>query len=276
MSKLINLYPLRKFRFPIIAECISPNIFEGKNREELEKLDLWEGNRQKTLGELFKVEEVGNEQQENTIITIHGDASKIRRIGAGMTGGKIVIQGDAGMHLGEEMKDGKITVHGNVGGWAGSMMKGGTIEIHGNSSDYLGAPYRGSGQGMRGGKIIIYGNTGNEAGACMRNGLIKIYGNTGQFTGSRMHKGTIYIQKDCEGRVGACMKNGKIVIGGFLKSVLPSFTIEDVKNKVKIEENEVVKGPFYRFLGDLTEDGKGKLYVLKENNPHLNHYEKFL
>jgi formylmethanofuran dehydrogenase subunit C len=57
------------------------------------------------------------------IITINGDVSKVRRIGAGMKSGEITIHGDVGMHLGEEMKGGKITVHGNVGGWAGSMMK---------------------------------------------------------------------------------------------------------------------------------------------------------
>jgi len=270
---MINLYPLKKFRFPIIAECISPDIFQGKNQKEIEDLKIWEGNKQKKLGQLFRVEETGKEQE--TIVTVCGDVSKVRRIGVYMTGGEIIIQGDAGMHLGEEMKGGKITVHGNVGGWAGSMMKDGTIEIHGNASHYLGAPYRGSNRGMRGGKIIVYGNVGNEAGTYMRKGLIKIYGNAGQFAGLRMRSGTIYVQGDCEERAGACMTGGKIVVGGFLESVLPTFTIEDIKKKVKIQE-KIVKGPFYLFLGDLTENGKGRLYVLKEKNPQLTNYEKFL
>jgi len=277
MSKMINLYPVGKFRFPIIAECINPDIFQGKNHREIEKLEIWEGNKQKRLGELFKVEDTRTEQQQEKInITIHGDVNKVRRIGAYMTNGEITINGDAGMHLGEEMEGGKITVHGKVGGWAGSMMKGGTIEIHGNASHYLGAPYRGSSRGMRGGKIIVYGSVGNEAGAYMRKGLIKIYGSAGQFAGLRMHKGTIYIQKDCEERVGACMTGGKIVVGAFLKSVLPTFTIESIKKKVKIEENDIVKGPLYLFLGDLTENGKGKLYVSKEKNPQLSSYEELL
>jgi formylmethanofuran dehydrogenase subunit C len=272
MFKMINLYPLRKFTFPVIAECVSPDVFQDKNQKEIEDLETLEGNKQKRLGELFKVEETRKEQE--TTITVYGDVSKVRRIGAYMTDGEIIIQGDAGMHLGEEMKDGKITVHGNVAGWAGSTMKGGTIEIHGNTSHYLGAPYRGSNRGMRGGKIIVYGNVGNEAGAYMRKGLIKIYGNAGQFAGLRMHNGTIYVQGDCEGRAGACMTGGKIVVDGFLQSILPTFTIESVKKKVKIEEK--IEGPFYLFLGDLTENGKGKLYVLKEKNPQLSSYEKFL
>jgi len=273
MFKMINIYPLKNFSFPIIAECISPDIFQDKNQKEIEELKIWEGNKQKRLGELFKVEETRKEQE--TTITVYGDVSKVRRIGAYMTSGEITINGDAGMHLGEEMKGGTITVHGNVEGWAGSMMKGGTIEIHGNASHYLGAPYRGSNRGMRGGKITVYGNVGNEAGAYMRKGLIKIYGNTGQFAGLRMHNGTIYVQKYSEERVGACMTGGKIVVEGFLESVLPTFTIESIKNKAKIEE-KIVKGPFYLFLGDLTENGKGKLYVSKEKNPQLNSYEKLL
>jgi formylmethanofuran dehydrogenase subunit C len=277
VSKVINLYPVKEFRFPISAECISPEVFQGKTPAEIETLKIWEGNKQKMLGELFKVEEVRAENsREREAITIRGDVSKARRIGASMKSGEIAIYGSVGMHLGEEMKQGKITVHGNVGGWAGSMMKGGTIEIHGNAGDYLGAPYRGSSEGMHGGKIVVHGSVGNEAGARMRKGIIKIYGNVGQFVGLRMHDGTIYVEKDSEGRSGACMTDGKIVVGGFLESVLPTFTIDSVKEKVKIEEGDVATGPFYVFLGDLTENGNGKLYVFKEKNPHLSHFEKLL
>jgi len=273
---MISLSPKKEFRRPVIAECISPDVFQDKKRQEIEQLKVWEGNKQKNLGELFKVEETKTESIEKTAITIHGDISKARRTGACMKSGEITIEGNVGMHLGEEMKGGKITVHGNVGGWAGSMMKGGTIEIFGNASDYLGAPYRGSSEGMRGGKITVHGNIGNETGAHMRKGIIKIYGNAGQFTGFRMRNGTIYVQKDCGGRTGACMKEGTIVVGGFLESLLPTFTIDGVRKKAKIEENEVFEAPFYLFLGDLAENGKGKLYVAKERNPHLSHYERLL
>jgi len=274
---MIILYPKKEFTQPVIAECINPDVFQDKKLEEIALLRVWEGNKQRKLDELFKVEENKAENQpEGASITVHGDLSKVRKIGACMKSGEITINGDVGMHLGEEMKGGKITVHGNAGGWIGSMMKGGTIEIHGNAGDYLGAPYRGSSEGMHGGKIVVHGSVGNEAGAHMRKGIIKIYGNAGQFAGFRIRDGTIYIQKDSEGRAGACMKNGKIVVGGFLESVLPTFTIDSVKEKVKIEEEETAKGPFYLFLGDLTEDGNGKLYVSKEKNPHLSYYEKLL
>lgn len=275
---MMKLSPLKEFRFPIIANCINPDIFSGKTRDEIEKLEIWEGNKQKKLMDLFKVAEnkQKNQPEKETVISIEGNMSAVRRIGAGMKNGEIAIHGDVGMHLGEEMKGGKITVYGNVSGWAGSMMKGGTLEIHGNVGDYLGAPYRGCSEGMHGGKMVVHGNVGNEAGSHMRDGIIKIYGNAGQFVGFGMREGTIYVQKDAQARVGACMVSGKIVIGGFLESVLPSFTIDGVKGKAKIEENEVAEGPLYLFLGDLVEHGDGKLYVFKAKNPHLSHYEKYL
>ncbi|MGB9714370.1 MAG: formylmethanofuran dehydrogenase subunit C [Candidatus Bathyarchaeales archaeon] len=274
---MISLYPKRQFKFPVIAECINPNVFAEKKPEEIAELKVWEGNKQKTIGELFKIEETQKANpSESEAITIKGDLSKVKKIGASMKSGEITIYGNVGMHLGEEMKGGKITVHGNVGGWAGSMMKGGTIEIHGNAGSYLGAPYRGSTEGIHGGKIIVHGNVGNDVGNHMRKGIIKIYGNAGQFVGFRMHKGTIYVQGNCGDRAGACMKDGTVIVGGFIESVMPTFTIDSLKKRVKVEEGEVVETPFYLFLGDLTENGRGKLYVSKEKNPHLSHYERFL
>jgi formylmethanofuran dehydrogenase subunit C len=271
------LRPIKDFRFPVMADCISPDNFKGRSKQEIETLNLWEGNKQKHLGDLFEVEEVKPEEHVGCeVIIINGDISEVRRIGSGMKSGEIVINGNVGMHIGEQMRGGKIIVHGNTGGWAGSMMKGGTIEINGNTTDYLGAPYRGSTEGMKGGKIIVHGNVGNEAGAHMKKGLIKIHGNTGQFVGFRMCDGTIHVQNDCGGRAGACMIKGKIVVGGCLESVLPTFAIDSVKGNVKIEEDESVQGPFYVFLGDLAESGNGKLYVLKEKNPQLSIYEKLL
>jgi len=71
------------------------------------------------------------------------------------------------------------------------------------------------------------------------------------------------------------MVNCKIIIAGIIDSVLPTFTIDRVKEKVKIED-EIVEGPFLLFLGDISENGNGKLYVSKDKNPQLGHYERLL
>ncbi len=132
---MITLTPLREFRFPVIAECINPDVFKGKSADEIAALTVWEGNKQKKLADLFKIEET---PEETPNITINGNVEKVRRIGSGMKSGEIVINGNVGMHLGEKMADGKITVQGNADGWAGSDMKKGLIEIMGNAGPYLG------------------------------------------------------------------------------------------------------------------------------------------
>jgi formylmethanofuran dehydrogenase subunit C len=271
---MITLIPRQLFTVPIDAECISPNIFAEKTASEIAYLPVWEGNRQKTLGELFKMTHQ-KAPAENPTIRISGDVGKVRRIGAKMTSGKIIVEGNAGMHLGEEMGGGTISVTGNAGSWTGCMMKNGTIEVMGSAGDYIGAAYRGSTLGMKGGTITIRGDAGNEVGCFMRKGLIRIYGNAGQFAGIHMKNGGIHIQGNSEGRAGAQMLGGKIVLCGHIPSVLPTFTIEDVKPNVKIDV-ERIEGPFYMFLGDLAENGNGKLYISQKQNTHLKSYEKLL
>jgi formylmethanofuran dehydrogenase subunit C len=271
----VLLRPKYPFKAPVNAQCISPDTFASKTLEEIKTLKVWEGNKQRSLSELFEIDGEGCKALEDVSIQITGDLRKIKRIGEGMTGGKITIEGDVGMHLGEKMKAGEITVSGNAGSWLGAMMKGGSITVKGNAGDYVGANYRGSTKGMQGGTIAIYGNVGSEVGCFMRKGLVKIYGNTGQFVGMHMRNGTILVQGDSDRRAGAGMTEGKIVLLGNVESVLPTFTIDDVKKKVKIDGEEV-QGPFYLFTGDITEKGNGKLYIAQAKNPHLNVYEKYL
>jgi formylmethanofuran dehydrogenase subunit C len=156
-------------------------------------------------------------------------------------------------------------------------MKNGLIEVHGNANDYLASPYRGASEGMRGGKIVVDGNVGSDSGAYMHGGLIKIKGsNTGQFLGFHMRDGIIHVEKDAGTRVGTNMTGGKIIVSGKVEELMPTFTIDSVKPKVKIDDTESAAGPFYVFLGDLAEKGTGKLFVSKANNPQLKTYEKYL
>jgi formylmethanofuran dehydrogenase subunit C len=272
---VITLYPKRLFRVPIDADCISPDTFAEKSVSDIALLQVWEGNRKRTLGDLFKIEQTSDTSSEEATIRIFGDVSKVRRIGAKMSMGKILIEGDAGMRLGEEMKGGKITLTGNADSWTGFMMKNGTIEIKGDAGDYIGTAYRGSTEGMGGGEIIIHGNAGSEVGCFMKKGIIKIYGNVGHFAGMHMRNGTILVQGNSEGRAGAEMTNGKIVVCGYIPSILPTFTIDSIRPNVKLD-GEKIEGPFYRFTGDLADHGDGKLFVSQAKNPHLKSYEEYL
>ncbi len=271
---MIVLTPLKKFELPVQAESINPDVFQGKSVDEIASLTVWEGNKQKQLCDLFKIEETAVEAPS---ITINGDVSEVRRIGQGMKNGEIVINGNAGMHLGEKMAGGKITVNGNTSGWTGSSMKKGLIEIHGDASDYLASPYRGSTEGMRGGKIIVDGNVGSDSGCCLRGGVIKIKGNAGPFLGFNITDGTIHVEKNAGARLAANMTGGKIVVSGVVADIMPTFTVDGAKAKVKIDDTESAQGPFYVFLGDLAEKGNGKLFVSKASNPQLGPiYDKYL
>lgn len=270
---MIVLTPIKKSQYPIIAQCISPDVFLEKTKEEIADLPIWIGNKKRQLSDLFKIEKTSDDIPS---ITINGDVEKVKRIGWGMTQGEIVVNGNVGMHLGKKMSGGKIVVKGNTEGWTGSEMKGGLIEIMGNAGDYLGSPYRGSTVGMRKGKIIVHGNVGSDAAVFMKSGVIKIYGNAGPFMGFRKTGGVIHVGKNAGKRLGACMTGGKIVVSGKLDTIMPTFAIELIKKKVKIEADDKAVGPFYVFLGDLAESGKGKLFVSKEKNQQLSQYERFL
>jgi hypothetical protein len=61
-----------------------------------------------------------------------------------------------------------------------------------------------------------------------------------------------------------------------VEEIMPTFSIDSIKPKVKIDDTETAQGPFYVFLGDLAEKGAGKIFVSKANNPQLKVYEKYL
>ena len=270
---MIILIPKKFFEVPVQAASISPDVFKGKDAGEIANLPVTEGNRNLKLGDLFEIHE---DNLETPYITINGDAGKVKRIGQGMKAGEILINGDAGMHTGEKMVGGKITINGNIGGWSGNDMKGGLIEVHGDAGDYLASPYRGTSTGMKGGLITVDGKVGSDSGCYLHGGILKIKGGAGRFLGYHMSDGAILVDKDVDTRAGACMTGGKIVITGAIPEVMPTFTIDSVKPKVKIDDTQSVAGPFYVFLGDLAEQGKGKLFVSKINNPQLKTYEKYL
>jgi len=271
----LTITPVREFRIPITAECISPDFVAGKSLRKIELTQIWEGNRRVKLGSLFKVAgEIGRTPNDCTI-KIVGNVSAVRRIGYEMSGGSIEIDGEAGMYLGERMREGTITVDGNSGSWLGTQMRGGRIEVKGNTGDSIGGSVRGGTKGMRGGTITIHGDCGTEAGAWMQNGMIRIEGNCDLYAGIHMKNGIVLVERDCQGRAGAQMTGGKVILLGNAGGVLPSFQFEEMRERAKAGD-ERVPGPFYLFSGDVNEGGKGQLFARVSNNPDLKYNEKYL
>lgn len=269
----IVLRPKRPFKVPIDGRAVSPDNFVGKHIEEIEGLELHEGNTRRRIGELFLLEEIRG--TDEPVIALYGDVKKVRRIGSRMTRGSLVIYGDVGLYVGEEMKGGDITVYGNADSWLGTRMVGGSIEVYGNAGDQIGSAYRGSTRGMKGGTILIHGDAGSEVGSFMRGGTIMVEGSIGLFPGIHMNGGTVCVRGDCDGRAGASMKKGNVIVCGGIPTILPSFSIEGISKTVKVG-TERVPGPFYRFEGDHAEGGRGRVYVSTRLNTHLKSFEKFL
>jgi formylmethanofuran dehydrogenase subunit C len=271
--KEITLTLKEPLTIPLEADAIRPDLFADKSREEIEALLLYHGNKERKLGELF---EVRGERSDR--IRIVGDLSRVRKIGYGMTKGKIAVEGDAGMHLGAAMRGGEIIVEGNASDWLGAEMKGGLIRVKSNAGNFVGAAYHGSKRGINRGTIIIEGNAGNEVGERMRRGLIAVLGEVGDFLGARMIAGSIIVF----GKIGECpgaeMRRGTIVLFGGGRSgaspLLPTFRYDCTYNptflrvylralrRYGIEAGEeYITGRYRRYNGDIAELGKGEILV---------------
>ncbi|MEM4245996.1 MAG: formylmethanofuran dehydrogenase subunit C [Candidatus Bathyarchaeia archaeon] len=269
----ITLKLKRPLQVPTDLSLLTPESLAGRTLREISNTPVREGNRLKTVRDLFnvRVEDATLEDE----IRLVGDLTLSRRIGFRMSRGVITVQGSAGLYLGEGMEGGEIRVHGNTGSWTGACMKNGLIEVIGNVEHFLGSSYRGSRKGMRGGKILIHGDAGDEIGCWMNGGLIHVEGSSGQFTGIHMIGGEIVIERACGGRAGAEMTSGTIICLGPVEEILPSFAISDIRDSVRLGQDKL-EGPFYMFEGDVNEGGRGRIYALKEANPHLQRYERYV
>jgi formylmethanofuran dehydrogenase subunit C len=253
---------------PVEAECVTPDHLAGKTPDEIARLPLQHGNAPAPLGDFFRVEGDAGDGE----VIVEGDCSRVKWLGAGMTRGRLRVEGDVGMHLGAEMSGGAIEVTGRAGDWVGAEMRGGFIHVHGDAGHLVGAAYRGSARGMRGGVILVDGKAGNEIGAVMRRGLIAVGGDTGDFPGVSLIAGTIVLFGRPGLRLGAGMKRGTIAVFGPLPPLLPTFRYDCTYRPVFLRlylrqllawgfplPGDVTDGAWRRYSGDLVALGKGEV-----------------
>ena len=142
--RTITITPLKTFKITVEAEDISPNKLAPLTLCQISSLEIWQGNRKKLLSDLFKVEgEDRPEKPEETTIILKGDFSRVKRVGEGMTAGKIEAIESLGMHAGNKMSGGQLCIKGNADDWLGREMRGGIIRVSGNAGNYVGSGYRG-------------------------------------------------------------------------------------------------------------------------------------
>lgn len=265
----VTLYRKESSSIPVEADSICPDRFVGRGPADIATLPAFYGRRQVTLGDLFDVDGAGADN-----ITVAGDLRHVKKIGYGMSMGRITVDGDVGPHLGAYMSGGEITVKGHAGDWAGAHMKGGRIVVEGNAGHFVGAAYSGETKGVTGGTIIVRGNVGREVGARMRRGLIVVLGDTGEFAGAHMIAGSILVFGRLGGRPGAGMKRGTIVALGDAPELLPTFRYACRFQPVFLRfysrrltewglwgESNLAGSDFRRYVGDMNEVGRGEILV---------------
>jgi len=266
----VTLIPKGKIDIKLEADVITPDSFAGKSAGEIGTLSVWQGPKTYPLSDFFEVIGNGGSSAAETLIRIKGDAMRVKRIGEGMSAGKIEIEGSAGMHVGTGMKGGEIVVYGDVDSWAGMEMLGGLLHIKGNAGDHVGCAYRGKWHGMKGGRIVIEGSARHNLGGGMDGGEILVDGNVEGFCGIRQNGGLIVVKGGALRGVGAEMAGGTIVVGGKIQRFAPGFEFVSMENKVTSGEVELI-GEFKKFTGDyaISKRAKGALYVSADANPEL-------
>jgi formylmethanofuran dehydrogenase subunit C len=207
-----------------------------------------EGVGSVALGDLFEVTgRVGGR------IRFSGDLSKANRLGAGLSEGVVVVEGE----IGDEV---------------GMGMSAGSIEVHGPAGDRAGGAAPEARRGMTGGELVIRGAVGSEAGTRMRRGLLVIGGNAGSHTGTGTIAGTIVVFGDAGSSPGLWSKRGSIVALGsvavpstyryactYRPAVLP-LLLGRLRTRFGLPvQDRHLSGQYRRYSGDLADLGKGEI-----------------
>jgi len=230
-----------------------------------QNLDFKDLNEQiKAAGEYVHIEDcygqrfIGSGLKGKTL-AINGTPGNA--LGAYLDGAIIEVHGNAQDATGDTMNDGKIIIHGNAGDALGYAMRGGSIFVKGN------AGYR-TGIHMKEYKdkkpqIIIGGSAGSFLGEYLAGGLIVVLGigvegaPVGNFTGTGMHGGKIFIRTDKD------------------LSALPAQVTVDTAGKDELREIETAVSEFAQHFGMNAKSLlKDRFLVLKPNakNPYKQLY----
>lgn len=176
---------------------------------DLAKLKIGYGGASVALGDLFDVS-----GSAGASLTIKGGSARLDRVGAGLSEGEIVVEGDVGAGLGQRMTGGVIVVKGSAGDFAASELTGGRIAIGGSAGARLGAAGDGSKRGMSGGVVVVGGAAGPRAGERLRGGVVVIEGGAAEGAATAMIAGTIAISGKLGAGAGRGMKRGTLFLKG--------------------------------------------------------------
>lgn len=136
-------------------------------------------------------------------VTITLDGVPGNALGAYLNGATVVVNGNAQNAVGDTMNDGRIIIHGNAGDAIGYAMRGGEIYIKGNAGYRAGIHMKAYADKLP--VMVIGGSCGSFLGEYQAGGIIIVLGLcgnkpiVGDFCGTGMHGGKIFIRGDVSG-----------------------------------------------------------------------------
>ena len=244
-----------KLRTPLATSLdldgLTPQRCQSLSEREIAALPVWLAGQPIRLGDLFAVR-----GERSDRLHIEGDLRLVSHVGAGMT-------------------DGELVVEGNVGDDAGLATGGGVLWIHGSAGARLGAARPGAARGMAGGEIVVRGAAGPDAGARARRGLIAIGGDAGRDAARAMIAGTLVVLGRTGEAPGRGNKRGSIVAAGGID--IPAtyryactyqppharLTLIHLRRRYGLDIDErLLDGRYQRYCGDAGDPGKGEILVL--------------
>lgn len=201
----------------------------------------------------------------------------------GEPAGKIRFEGDLALadRIGAGLSEGRVTVEGDVGNEVGLAMSGGALVVEGDAGERAGAAPPGFKRGMSGGELIVRGSVGIEAGSIMRRGLLVIGGSSQARAGLGMIAGTVIVFGAAGPECGLWSKRGTVVALG---SISPPATysyactyrpihLRLVLRRLQLSYGFKIPGRYFtgsyrRYSGDMAELGKGEILVWTATRPH--------
>lgn len=248
--------------------ALTPTALAGLSRGDIERLSVSRGGPTALVGDVFDVD---GEDAERVVIA--GGAERFDRVGFGMSGGELIVEGGVGVEAGRLMSGGRLTIKGDCGPFAGSRMSGGTLTIAGNAGERLAGPLAGETQGMNGGVLIVKGSAGPRCADRMRRGLALIEGEAGDYAGSRMIAGTLVVAGRAGDLPGHLMDRGTLLLGAGARRVSPTFgdcgahrlvaarLLADYLDPFSAPLAALARRPLRRLAGDLAALGKGEIWL---------------
>lgn len=178
-------------------------------------------------------------------ITINGITGNA--LGSYLDGATITLNGNAQDAVGDTMNDGKIIINGDVGDALGYAMRGGKIYVKGRSG------YR-TGIHMKQYKdkkpiIIIGGSCGSFLGEYIAGGIIVVLGldnnkhKTGNFTGTGMHGGKIFIRSESTPKNLPVQVAASVATDEDMSEIIDD--LKDYASTFSLDFNDIINSKFY-------------------------------